>query len=106
MQQGSNSSICVFPISSARPAHGYDSLPIGGSSSGDSLFVGDDGFIKVLLAQHTGLLVGLYCVGTILQLWQYVKEAVAYETESISISPPMYRDKSPVKSALMGEGQH
>jgi hypothetical protein len=42
-------------------------------------------------------------VGTVIQL-HAVKMVVAYETESISISPPMYRDKSPVESALYGQG--
>ena len=77
-----------------------DSLPVGRSSSGDSLFIGNDGFVKVLLAQNTGLLVGLDCVGTDSQLDSISEVNGAYETESISISPPMYRDKSPIASAL------
>jgi hypothetical protein len=73
MQQRSNSSIRVFPTSSACPVHGINSLPVCRSSSWDSLFIGNNGFIKVLLAQNTGFLVGLDCVGTIFQLCTWAR---------------------------------
>jgi hypothetical protein len=56
----------LFPL--AYSLHGNSILPVGRGSSGDSLFIGNNGFIKVLLAQNTGLLVGLDCVGTVIQL--------------------------------------
>jgi hypothetical protein len=56
----------LFPL--ACSIHGNSSLPVGRSSSGDSLFIGNNGFIEVLLAQNTGFLVGLNGVGTIFQL--------------------------------------
>jgi hypothetical protein len=73
MQQRSNSSICVFPISSACRVHGNNSLPVGRSSSGDSLFIGNNGFVKVLLAQNTGFFVSLDRVGTIFQLCTWAR---------------------------------
>lgn len=45
-----------------------NSLPVSRSSSGNPLFIRNDGFVKVLLAQNTGLLVGLDCVSTVYQL--------------------------------------
>jgi len=70
MQQRSDSSVCVFPVGSAYNRYdGADNLPVGRSSSGDSLFIGNDGFVEVLLAQNTGLLVSLDSVGTVLQLY-------------------------------------
>lgn len=76
MQQRSNSSVGVFPVPSAN--NGYDGkycIPVGRGSSGDSLFIGNDGFIEVLLAQNTGLLVGLDCVGAVLLALCYGKIA-------------------------------
>ena len=63
------------------------------------MLIGNNGFIKVLLAQNTGLLVSLDCVGAVILALCYAKVLVAYETESISMSPPMYRDKSPIELA-------
>jgi len=74
MQQRPNSSVCVFPVGSAYNRYdGQGSLPVGRGSSGDSLFIGNDGFVKVLLAQDTGLLVGLDCVGAVMSALCYGK---------------------------------
>jgi len=98
MKQRSNSSICVFPDLSA-PSVSLEAemdVPVGRGSSGDSLLIRNDGFVKVLLAQNTGFLVCLDGVGATCQLLHGKAYPEAYETESMSISPPMYRDKSPV----------
>lgn len=70
-------------------------VPVGRGCSGDSLLIRNDGFVKVLLAQNTRFLVCLDGVGAACQLLHGKAYLEAYETESMSISPPMYRDKSP-----------
>jgi len=76
MQQRSNSSVCVFPESQLLvTGKAKSSLPVCRGSSGNSLFIGNDGFIKVLLAQDTGFLVSFHCVGTGFQLCTWTRLA-------------------------------
>lgn len=53
----------LFIVSECQPGRLQDDVPVCRCCSGDSLVIGDDGFVKVLLAEHTGFLVSLDGVG-------------------------------------------
>lgn len=62
--------------------------PVGRGRSRDTLIIGDDRLVKVLLAQHTRLLVGFHGVGTgcsASESWQALRQSEADARDALDV---------------------